>query len=741
MLIVLLIAFFGMGMPTPEDASFIISGSINSSEDGESVSFSYVHLEELNRSTTADANGFFEIKNVPKGKYTISFHRIGYQTLKQFVEIDNADVTLTIRLRVSTLSGETIQVIGENNELTGANLGHASKSVSGSDLRRNLGTTLGSTLANIPGIEQRTLGSAPSRPVIRGLGDERILILQDGLSTGDISDQTGDHSVTVDPIASSEIEIAKGAAALAYGANAVGGVVNVVNNLISTTLPSKTSGTLTLGGGTVDRGGSGALNLSTPYKNFVVNTHLNGRLGGETRTPEGVIENTQYATTNNAIGVSYVKDWGYIGGSLGHYISDYGIPPDPRGHPSGVDLEMRKFTYALKGEYILRSSFIKTIEADFILNNYNHREFESSGSIGTDFGLVTSTAQLRAKHGKLGWLDHGTFGIWGEFEDYAVIGAQTPDANSYKLAGYLIEEKQLGGLRLEGGLRFDFVRNTPVEDDPTSIIGDIRTRDYTALSSSISAIQQLGKGFSIGTILMHSFRAPSLEELYSEGPHLATFTFEIGNPDLEAERGFAKELFTRWQGKDAFFEVAVFHNDFSNYLFAQNTGRRNNRFPTLNNFQFLSTEALLYGFEVQGETELVNHLVLGASASFTIGERDTTFTNANGNQVTETRSLPFIPPFKANASLTYNKDGLEIGSRFTYSAEQERLGIFESRTPEFFLVDVFAQYRFTAGSYLHTISLRMDNVLNEEYINHLSIIKDLNLEPGRNVSLLYRLYF
>ncbi len=718
------------------ESAFTVSGKIYDSENNEPVSFAYIHLEELNRTAISDIEGLFDLTNVPAGNYTLSIHRIGYKTQKREVKVTE-NVTLIIQLTASILSSETIEVIAFDNTLAGSNIGHVSKSVSGSTLRRELGTTLSNTLSNLPGFDQRALGNTTTRPIIRGLGDERILVLQDGLSTGDVSDQSPDHSVSVDPIASSEIEIAKGATALEYGANAVGGVINVVNNLISTTLPGSITGSATLGTESVNTSASGAVNLSLPLKNFVLNAHLNGRIGGDTQTPAGSIKNTNFATTNNSIGISYVQEWGYFGGSFGTYISNYGIPPDPRGHPDGVNIEMQKFNYALKGEYIFLDSFLKTIEADFSINNYFHAEYETPTSIGTEFGLVTSVLQVDANHGELFFFENGKFGVVGSTEDYAVFGASTPNANSYNLGAYLIENFSLNAFNLEAGLRYDYVLNKPVEDDPDSDIGFIQAKDYHALSSSLNAWYELGKGFSIGTVLLHSFRAPSLEELYSEGPHLAVFTYEIGNPELKPERSLAKEFFSQWQGSTSTFRLALFHNDFSNYLYPQNTGERTTRFPDLNNYQFTGTEALFYGLEVIGETKITNRWVFNASASFTIAEQDTT--SPSGEKGVQ--PLPLIPPLKGNISLKYAKGGFEAGSRIKLAAKQTRTGDFETQTDGYVLTDLFSQYRFSSKKLLHTFSFGINNLFDVRYRNHLSLIKELHLEPGRNISILYRVYF
>lgn len=729
-----------MGNASPDD-SFILSGIVIDAETEEMVPFAYLHLEELNRTTVADADGLYEFNNVPAGRYTLSVHRVGYRTQNQEIVIENSNKTLNIRLRPTVLGSQSIDVVGAGENLEGSNLEHASKKVFGSDLRRNLGTTLSQTLSNVAGFDERSMGSAPGRPVIRGLGDERVIILQDGVRSGDVSAQSSDHAVTIDPVSAQEVEIARGPAALAYGANAIGGVINVVRNQIESSLPSRINGSFTFNGESVNTGLSAALDATIPYKNFALSLDLNGRTATDISTPLGEIENTNYQATNNAAGFSWIKDWGYIGGAFSTYFNNYGIPPDPLGgHAEGVDIEMKKFQYDLKSEILLRNSFLKVVEGAFSIKNYTHREIESGGIPGTKFGLVTTNAEIKTRHDEIGFLEEGSFGIWGELEDYAVQRAGTPDAKSYKIGSYLIEEADFGNLHLEGGLRVDWVLNKPLEEDPDSRIGNIRSRTFPALASSIAAIYRLGNGFSVGTSLLHSFRAPSLEELYSEGPHLASYSYEIGNPELEPERGFAKELFIRYQSDRANAEAAVFHNDFSNYLYAQNTGEERNN--DLYIYQFVGTEAVLYGYELSGEIQILKNIVLDASLSYTLAEREVSESEQiDTGYDSDTRPLPQIPPFKTKASLKYVKDGLEIGSRIRLAAKQDRIGEFETSTEGYQLLDAFAQYRLNTGSLLHTFSLNINNLLNEEYYNHLSRIKELRPEPGRNISLLYRVFF
>lgn len=728
--------------PLKPEQSFTIYGTISDSDDFEGVSFAYVHLQELNRNVVADIDGNYEIKNVPSGEYTLSVHRLGYRTQSQKIVVKDADVQLDIELHQSILASESISVLG-TQDLGGANLEHASRKIYGEDLRRNLTTTLSGSLANLPGFDERSMGGAPGRPVIRGLGDERLLILQDGIRTGDVSGQSSDHALTIDPISAQEVEIARGPAALAYGANAIAGVINVVRNQIATTVPSTTSGTLTLNGESVNRGFSGALDLSVPYNDFALTLNLSGRHAGNTYTPLGNIENTGFTTAGNAIGLSYIKKRGYIGAAFSSYLNHYGVPPIPGGHEHGVDIEMQKFQYDVKSELIFNSDLLKLLESEFSIKNYAHSEIEPGGGTGTEFGLVTTNFSTKLRHSlPASFFETGQIGISGEIQDYAVRNTGTPDANSYKIGAFIIEEAGFGNLHLEAGLRYDMVINRPKAGERLSSIGLIRERSFNALSSSFATIYSFNERLTAGASVLHSFRAPSLEELYSEGPHLATYSYETGNPDLKPERALAKELFIRYSWNKGSAQTSIFHNNFSNYLFAQNTGTPSNQNPNLFTYAFTGAKAVLYGLEFSGEIQLSNRLVIDGSLSYTEAERKVSdeerLLTGYGKS---TRPLPQIPPLKGNLSLRYNKNRMEAGSRLRLAASQNRTDEFEQPTDGYSVLDFFLQYMVSQNMLMHTFTLNVNNVLNNEYYNHLSRIKELRPEAGFNISVLYRMYF
>ncbi len=722
-----------------------LDGRILDAETGEPVAYVYLHLEEINRVATSDRDGRFQLNNLPKGSYTLYFHRIGYTDQKRTITVDPDDPSdLEIVLQPSVVSGQAIEIIGRPGELRGSHLENASVTVIGMELRKNLGSTLSETLAGQPGFAQRAMGSAPSRPVIRGLGDSRVLILQDGERTGDVSYSSADHAVTIDPITANEIEVARGPAALAYGSNAIGGVINVVRDQIPTSRRSSATGVTSLMGSSVNRGMSGSGNLLMPLnEDLMLNLDLNGRYGQNYRTPNSRVNNTFKQSTNSAAALSYIQPWGYSGLALTSYLSRYGIPPDPSGgHPDGVDIEMARFQVESRSEFVFDERSFKSLETRLSYRYYNHKEFESADIIGTEYEAHTVNTTITGRHKGIGFMDEGTVGAWGEFQDYLVLDRGTLDAVGLSGAVFAIQSAGFGPWKIDVGLRIDVHHAQPKRERTSQVIGEIRRRTFAGLASSASVSYDIGRGWQTGATMLHSFRAPTMDELYSLGPHLAVYSFEIGNPELEPERGLASEMFLSRRGNRSRLKTTLYRNTFSNYIYPRNTGQPSFADRNLMEYRFEAVEALFYGAEASAEVKLTRNITVDGMASYTFGERkvdenEAGITGFEGS----TTPLPMIPPLTGSIGATWAPDKFSLGGRLRHADAQDRLGEFETRTPAYTVLDLHAQYRFTRGSLLHTVSLRVDNLLNEEYFNHLSRVKELFPEPGRNVSLLYRVYF
>jgi len=726
------------------ESSGILTGIVVNVEDGEPVSYAYIHFEQINRTTTTNREGRFEIKNIPSGPTTVHIHRIGFSSVRRIVEIKQDEITeISFHLTPTVLSGQAVEIVADAEHILGGNLEHASLKIVGERLRRNLDVTLSGTLSNQAGFSERSMGAAPGRPVMRGLGDERVLILEDGGRTGDVSWTSADHSVTVDPSSADEIEIARGPAALEYGSGAIGGVINIVSNKIPTSVPTRATGHASLQGASVNHGLMGATSVKVPYNDLVLNLDLSGRFGEDFSTPIGTLTNTYLRTADNGFGLSYIQPWGYAGISGSVYYSEYGIPPDPLGgHPSGVDIEMYKYQTEGRAEIVFDHPLFNLLEARGSFIRYHHVEIEARGAIGTQYDIYTSTGSLKLRNKGWGFFDEGVIGIWGEHVDYSVFGSRTPNSSSVSGAIFAIQELDIGNLHLETGMRLNYYLATPERERPNSFIGHVRERTFTGLESSVSAIYSLGRGFHLGSTFMHTWRSPTLEELYSEGPHLAAFAFEVGNPELDAERGIGSELFARYLSTTATVEAAIYYNHFNNYLYAQDTGRPSIPRADLNEFKYIGTEATMYGAELSSEIKMFNNFAVDGNISFTIGDRVIPEEEREATGLTESEQpLPMMPPLKGNIGLRYNLNDFTIGGRVRAAASQSRLGEIETPTDSYTVMDLNAQYRFDWGGTLNTLSLSAQNLFNTEYYNHLSRVKDLFPEPGRNISLLYRVYF
>lgn len=721
-----------------------LQGVVLDAETQDPVPFVYIHLEEIERVTNGDRDGFFQFQNIPAGEYTLAVHRIGYKDYHKEVEIEQGESTaIEINLEPVSYTSDEITVTGDQERGVGAHLEHASIKISGEALRRNLGTTLSGTLLNEAGFSERSLGSASGRPVIRGLGDERVLILQDGNRSGDVSSQSADHAVSIDPGGAEEIEIARGPAALAYGANAIGGVVNVVSNQIPNSLPRSVYGEASMHGQSVNSEASASIDLTVPVNKFAIHADITGRTGGDFSSPNGSITNSALQNTHSTVGTSYIGNKGFAGASASMYLSDYGIPPDPfGGHPNGVNIEMRKYQFDIRAQRSFNNSVFRLAEARYSFVNYNHKEIESSGALGTEFGKLTGTFSAKAQNREWFIFSEGSVGLWGEYQDYAVRGARTPESNRYSGAAYIVQEGDAGKLHYEFGSRAEYVVTSPKQERKSARIGEIRQREFSGLATSASASYNIVRSLHIGSTFMHSFRAPSLEELFSEGPHLAAYSFEIGNPELDPERAVGLELFLRYESGRFSAEVAGYQNRFSNYLYARDTGEQSVNDPSLNNFQFVGENALFTGIELSSEVQMTDKVKIGGTFSYTRAERDIGETEQEiRNTDDDTMPLPMIPPLNGSLYLEYSNRAFTANTRFVLSDKQTRLGEFETRTDAYELLNASFQYRFSTKKLLHTVSLSGKNLLNTTYRNHLSRIKEVFPAPGRNISLLYKVYF
>ncbi len=714
-----------------------VIGRAVDAESGEPVPFTQILVEEAQRSDVADEEGFFEITLLRPGAYTLKSFRIGYEQMSRQISVP-ADDTLRLVLRLSNTSTTLGEIVVRGERDAGGQLAEADESLEGRLLRRRLGTTIAETLDDQPGLSMRSMGPARARPVLRGLGGARLLMLEDGMRTGDLSATSSDHAVAIEPLTAERIEVLRGPAVLLYGSNALAGVVNVERGYVPTSRPDGLHAELTTQAQSVNRGVALGASLQAPAGPLAMQADGSLRRAQNLHTPAGVLENTELTTYNGSLGMSRVTDWGYAGLAGSYYQSDYGIPGGFVGaHPDGVSITLERYHLEARGAFRPRASHIRRVEAEGAFNRYHHKEFEAAGILGIEFGVLSWNGKLTAYTQNLGPFSRGAFGVWGEYRDYASGGLSfTPRSNEIGAAGFAYQETRFNPFTLKAGLRYDLRLVIPEEETETDI-GFIRKRTFGGVSASLAGSWRASSAFNAGLRLMHSLRMPGITELYSQGPHLAAYTFQVGNPDLRVEKGWGVEVFSDVQNGALAASLALFYNYFTDYIFPRPTGETSRVLLPI--YRYSGARARMAGGEATAGWQLSDGFSLNGALSYVRGALLDTGT-----------PLPAMPPLQGTLGLTYERKALTLSATARAAAPQNRVYTFpqtgapgraEAPTAGYVLLDVSAQYHITAAGLLHTFTFGIENALNTEYRDHLSRVRVIMPEPGRNAGLLYRVYF
>ena len=707
----------------------IIKGQITDAESGEPIDYARIHIIDLHLTNYSDKDGFFELKNIPLGKHTIQFFRLGYRNLELDITIAEEEIKeIKVQLLPRPISSETVIVNAARDDNSGIS-GSATYSMSGEKLRQSLGSTIAKTVDGEPGMSQRSMGPAPARPVLRGLGGDRLLILEDGARTGDLSATSNDHAVVLDPLNADQIEIYRGPEALQFGANTIAGVINVWNRNIATTIPEKARFVSTLQTESVNAALAGGLGITLPLNDFALQLNGTYRTASDISTPGGVLKNTGIDTYRFNSGLSLIKSWGYIGVSGSLFDSGYGIPGGFIGaHPNGVSIDVQRKQYELKSSFLINSSWVHHIDFNANLTQYNHQEYESNGSLGVEFGVVTYSANLIAHTSETSF-GTSTWGLWSQIRDYANGGfVFTPNTTEREFAGYWYNEKALGKLRIETALRYDFKDVLPAETGTSSVVGVIQNRSFNSWSGALELGYSLTQEIELGARTMRTFRAPGLEELFSQGPHLAAYSYEIGSADNDIEIGFNAELFAHWASDSWHAEIAIYRNRIYNYLYPKDIDSLNLS-QLLPVFRFSGQDAVFYGSELHVEHDWNSNFSSSGTASYTWAQL-----------IDDNQPVPFIPPFSGKIKSTYKLNAFHFTLHLRYAASQLRTGQFEQSTDGFVVLGGGVEYIKSGLGGLHMVSLQIENATNATYRNHLSRVKSVMPEPGINISLLYRVY-
>jgi len=705
-----------------------LTGEVVDAVEGEPIGWATVAVVELARAERSHRDGSFHFVGIPGGRYTLRVTHLGYQSVEQTVIVPaESRLHVRVELRSTALAGRTVVVNAEREALAAPY--RPSEVIAGAQLHRQLGRSLAETIGGEPGIAQRSMGPATARPVVRGLGGDRLHLLEDGVATGDLSATSSDHAVAIDPMNAERVEIVQGPQSLLYTANALGGVVNVVRHRIANTMPDRFHGMASVQGESVNSGYGGGLTASIPIGPVALQIDASGRRADDITTPSGTLDNTDFASHNGSLGASAFVPCDVVGAAAGLMRSRYGIPGGFAGaHEEGVRVEMERDFAEGALEVLPEASLLRRVELHAAYSRYQHREIEATGGIGTEYGLLSGEASALAHHDSLGPFTRGSIGVRYEGRDLAANGVSIPRTRESAIGAVAYEERAIDRWTLRGALRLDHRAITP-ERERTAPIGRIASRTFTGVSGSLGVLYSTSPSMQLGITAMRSFRAPTIDELFSEGPHLASYTYEVGNPALTAETGLGLEASARYADERGQLSLAVFRNAIDDYIYPRSTGDTSPRLR-LPIHQQTGARVVMAGAEASAEWELLDHLVASGSVSYVVGDLSD-----------EDRPLPMIPPLAGQLGLRYAWSWLVVGSTVRLTAAQRRVGEREAPTDGSLVVDAFAQAQFVLGDVLHSLSLSIDNATDVEHRSHLSRTKSIMPEPGRNARLLYRVYF
>ena len=789
---------------------------------GQPVAGAEVKIEGSRRVAYTDENGVYRFDDVKQPH--IHLHVYSSNFIHGDNDLGDVDTDQNVDFVLKPASVENIVVTA--NALQSSVLESVTPvTVIGAEkLRKIEAPTLGETLKNAPGVHSTYFGPVSSSPVIRGNDGPRVKIVQNGLDVSDVSRVGPDHNVATSLASATQVEVLRGPATLQYGSGAIGGVVNVVDKRIPQYQLDGVEGEAETSYSTVNNGSYTRADVTGGSGNIV--WHVDGfyrdtdnadipgfaSIDPDEDEPNGELESSAMETRNVVAGLSYVAEEGYFGFAVEQLDNEYGVPGHSHGHEDehdehdeerdeldgnhedeeheggeGVLLDVDMTRYQAAGEWHSPIQGLTNLKFAAAYTDYQHAEIED-GEPGTVFTNESSDIRLSAYHEEVnGW--HGVLGVQFNHSDYNAVGEEafTPGNSTSSYALYVIEQKNVGDVTFELGGRLE---RTTLDADASEIELEVLHEahegeehdedhegeeheehavaftfpdyDFTSVSLSAGANWEYQEGHSIAVTLSRSERAPSQQELFSAGQHLATQSYEVGLVfDMDDEghieetlKGVKEEVstnldltFRKFTG-DWGYSVSFFYNQADDYIYQTSTGLialteheehdedeaveeehdEHGDEEGLPVYYFQQADADIWGFEAETYVDFSDSLRLTVFGDYIRAE-------------VEDDNLPRTPPMRFGSELSYVNDGLSADVGFTWYDEQNNVASFETTTDGYTLVNASVQYEFATQNIDWVVFARGDNLTDEEARVHTSFLKDQAPLPGRNFTMGVRALF
>jgi iron complex outermembrane receptor protein len=623
--------------------------------------------------------------------------------------------------------------------------------LNGDELTLRQKGSLGETLAHEPGVSSTYFGPGASRPIIRGLDGDRIRVLRNGIGALDASSLSYDHAVPLDPVNVDRIEVVRGPAALLYGGSAIGGVVNTFDNRIPTEAIEGIHGAGELRYGGADTTRSSAGRIEAGNGTFALHLDANSRtfndlrIPGHARTPDQRalepgndhkyrLGNSDGRQDGGAVGGSYTWDNGYAGVSYSNYDSNYGSPAE-----QAVRLRMQQEHYGFASEIRNLAGPFTSVKLDAGYTDYEHREIEG-GETGTVFKNKGYEARIEGRHKPLGPLN-GVIGAQVSRSEFSALGEEAfvPQTDTDAAALFVLEEMQVTDrLKASLGGRLEHTTADPSAGSNERFAGAVSS-SFTAGSVSSGAVYSLTPVWAVAATLSYTERAPTFYELYANGAHVATGTFERGDTGLGKEKAVASDLALRFDNQVHKGSIGVFYTHFSNYIGLLGTGR------TLNDegeadadgipeYTYAGVRARFAGIEAQDHWRLGNT----AYGSFAL-ESSADYTRAKNLATGE--PLPRIAPLRLRTGVVWNRNAWQARVDVEHASSQRRVPGNESSTEGYTTVGASVGYGFDVGNSQWLAFVSGENLTNQTVRYASSILRNIAPAQGRSVQVGLRTTF
>lgn len=691
-----------------------------------------VSLAELHRSTATDSGGRFFFADVGPGRYTVVATRPGFAPVVRPVDVPGAPVAITLTATAFDLTAVTVTATRAPVDPLSSPLPTAM--LQSAALAREYRVSLAHALESLAGVRALTTGGEIGKPVIRGLSGARVLVLGDGNRLEDYS-WSDEDGPSIETRLANRVEVIRGPASVLYGSDALGGVVNVIPEDVPDAHSPRA-------------GPRGAVEAYAATNNheFGSALHAEGAAGGlgwlagvvgrhseALNTPAGELENTGFTALSGEGAIGTGGDWGKATARFTHYGGEFHLleadtsqnpppPPPPGGKEEGPVRKLTDDRFQLGGTFPIggmrleakgqwqRHWLAEVVEGD-----------TSSTEKGFDLLLNTTSLDLLAHHGSGRRLD-GTIGGSAYYQTSDSRGQEplVPDAHAAGAAGFAYEQFSLSDRwRVLAGARVD-VRRLDA-DSSTDLALPNERRDYTAWSGDVGLVYRPAPRVAVAVNAGRAWRAPTLFELFTNGPHPGEARFEIGAATLVPEAGLNLDASVRWQSDRARGEISAFRNRISHYIYIAPTGTTQDSLPV---YRYQQADAVLTGGEASLEVAAGKALVLSARVDYVRGERQS-----------DQQPLPQIPPLRGKFGATWRGASATAGLDIDLLARQTRLSPFDLGTAGYGLLDLFGGVDRHLGSRPLRFELQVRNALDTRYRDFLSRYKAFALNPGRNIVL------